>query len=198
MFRNRAHCCRAIAALSIAVISGSSVLGQEAVAVSDDSQAADRWGPLKLLEGSWSGAIKGALGTGTGNRRYEFIMDGQFLMSRHDSVRLPQEQSPQGDQHSEIGMFSYDSERETLVLREFMGEGVVVRSPCSIEGMTVVCTAEAVESGPGIRARLTLLIQDRYRFVERYEIAWAGEEDLQLYFSNEWTRVPDPDNWRKP
>lgn len=157
----------------------------------------DRWGPLRLLEGDWEGAIDGKLGTGRALRRYEFIMEGQYLMSSHNSVRLPQGQSPEGDQHAELGVFSFDSERETLVLREFMGEGVVVRSPCTVEDATVVCISESVESGPGIRARLTLMIEDRYRFTEKYEIAWSKEHELEVYFNNQWTRAPSLHDWRQ-
>lgn len=182
---------RKFALSGLIALLASTALAQGDNNTDDESKAADHWGPLALLEGTWSGSIQGALGTGTGARRYEFIMDGQFLMSRHNSVRLPQELSPDGDQHDELGVFSFDSERNSLVLREFMGEGVVIRSPCAIEEMTVVCTSETVESGPGIRARLTLVIQDRYRFQEKYEIAWRGDEELQPYFANQWTRIPD-------
>ena len=188
--RGHVLCC-VLGLLTFATPWESTTWAQEVGNTTGESQAPDRWGPLTLLEGTWTGAIQGALGTGTGVRRYELLMDGQFLMSRHNSVRLPQEKSPEGDQHEEIGVFSYDSERELLVLREFMGEGVVIRSACTIEEMTVECASEAVESGPGIRARLTILIQDRYRFIERYEIAWHNQEKLQPYFTNQWTRVPD-------
>ncbi len=155
-----------------------------------DTPAADKWGPLKLLVGKWKGEIDGKLGTGRGVREYEFIQGGLFLLFRHVSVRLPQEKSPQGDQHEELGVFSFDSERKTIVLREFMSEGIVVRSPCKVEGMKVECLTEAVESGPGIRARLVLEITDRYRFTEKYEIAWPGR-DFEHYFTNLWTRSPD-------
>jgi hypothetical protein len=155
--------------------------------------AADPWALLRLLEGSWDGAIEGKLGTGRGVREYSWIARGKFLMMRHVSVRLPQEKSPAGDEHEELGVFSFDRERETLVYREFMGEGVVPRSVCEVDQQTVVCTTESVESGPGIRARLRLEIVDRYRFNERYELAWPGR-DYELYFTNEWTRVPSFDD----
>ncbi len=159
------------------------------------AEAVDHWGPLKLLVGAWEGEIDGKLGKGRGMRRYEFILGGHFLQSRHISVRLPQEKSPQGDQHEEMGVFSFDSERGSIVHREFLSEGVVARSPCQIEGMKVVCVSESVESGPGIRTRLTLEITDRYRFTEVYEIAWPGKE-LEHYFTNHWTRSPTPGDWR--
>ena len=68
------------------------------------------------------------------------------------------------------------------------------RSVCETEANRVVCTTEAVESGPGIRARLTLEIIDRYRFVERYELAFPGKE-LELFFEIQWTRKPVLDVW---
>lgn len=173
-----------------------SALAQDAPEQEEARKTDDPWGPLRLLEGAWEGAIDGKLGTGKGVRRYEFIMDGKFLMSRHISVRLPQPASPEGDEHEELGVFSYDGERESVVLREFMGEGIVIRSPCTIDGPSVVCISEAIESGPGIRARLTLTISDRYHFSEKYEIAWSEGQELQHYFSNEWTRVPRPSDWQ--
>lgn len=45
-----------------------------------------------------------------------------------------------------------------------------------------------------MRARLTVTIADRYRFEERFELASPGQ-DLQLYFTNRWTRVPDLADW---
>jgi len=173
---------------------GPPVRAEQHTIPSEPTETADPWAPLKLLAGTWEGEIDGKLGTGKGLRRYELIMGDRFLLCRHLSVRLPQEKSPQGDQHEELGIFSYDSERNTIVFREFMSEGVVVRSACEVEGMKVVCTSEAVESGPGIRSRLTLEITDRYRFTEVYELAWPGQ-DLEHYFTNHWTRSPVPDDW---
>lgn len=163
---------------------------------SQAKEASDPWAPLRLLVGAWEGAIDGKLGKGRGLRRYEFINKGSFLLCRHLSVRLPQEKSPDGDQHEELGVFSFDSQRKLLVYREFLSEGVVVQSPCEVDGMRIVCTSETVESGPGIRARLTLEIKDRYRFTEKYELAWPGQKELEHYFTNHWIRAPRPQGWQ--
>jgi hypothetical protein len=157
------------------------------------TEEADPWELLRLLEGSWTGTIDGKLGTGTGVRQYDFVLGGRYLACRHESVRLPQEKSPKGDQHQELAIFSFDDERRKIVLREFMVEGVVSRYVCDTEDRQLVCVTEAVESGPGIRARLTLEVTDRYRFTEIYEIAWPGRE-LELYFTNRWTRSPKLEN----
>jgi len=149
----------------------------------------DRWGPLRLLVGTWDGAIEGRLGTGTGVREYEFILDESFLLFRQASVRMPQELSPAGDHHRELSIFSYDSDRDTIVLREFFVEGVVSRYACDIEGSKVTCVAEHIENGSGMQARLVLEIHDAYSFDEVFELAFAGD-DLSVYFTNRWTRRP--------
>ena len=170
----------------VAVLAFGSPAGAQQDPPGDES---DPWAQLRLLAGTWEGAIDGKLGKGKGLRRYEFIVGGKYLMSRHSSVRMPQEKSPGGDQHENLGVFSFDRERKTLVYRQFMIEDVVVRYTCDAMANKLVCTSEAVESGPGMRARLTLEISNRYRFVEAYEIGWPGKE-LELYFTNTWTRTP--------
>ena len=149
----------------------------------------DPWAPLRLLEGTWEGSIDGRLGQGTGRRHYQFILAGKFLLVRHSSVRLPQEKSPRGDDHRELGVFSFDSERATIVFRQFLVEGFVARYTCDMEPKRFVCTSESVESGDGLRARETVEIEDRYRFVETFELASPGEE-LEVFFTNRWARVP--------
>ena len=157
-----------------------------------DEQSAepDPWEPLRLLEGTWEGAIDGRLGQGAGRRRYEFILDGLYLLSRHASVRLPQEKSPVGDDHRELAIYSFDRERGTIVLRQFVVEGFVLRYACEVEPRRFVCTSESVENGTGMRARLTVEISNRYRFEEVFELASAGQE-LEVFFTNRWTRIPD-------
>lgn len=150
----------------------------------------DPWGPLRYLTGDWEGAIDGRLGTGKGVREYELVLQGQFLFYRHASVRMPQEKSPEGDHHRELAIFSYDSERQTIVLREFMVEGVVPRSTCDVAEMRVVCTTEHVESGPGIRARLILDFDSPHAFTETYHLAFPDDDELLHYFTNRWTRLP--------
>ena len=145
--RRWTRACFGLLPLVLALVAlGISVPAEE---VAEPSEPADPWGPLKLLVGTWQGEIEGKLGAGTGVRRYELIMSDRYLLSRHLSIRLPQEKSPEGDQHEELGVFSFDRERKTLVYREFMQEGVVVRSPCKVEGTKVVCVSEAVAPGCG-------------------------------------------------
>lgn len=154
----------------------------------------DPFGPLRDLPGRWEGAIDGRLGTGKGLRVYEFINDGKFLLARHSSVRPAQEKSPEGDHHQELALFSHDTERGTIMLREFMSEGVIPLSACEVEERRVRCVAESVENGEGIRARLTLDFVGPHEFVETYELAFPGDPELLHYFTNRWTRVPSVDD----
>jgi hypothetical protein len=183
-----------LTATLVLMVSGLAAEAAEDASSAEPMEAPDPWAALRMLDGVWEGAIDGKLGVGRGVRRYELMMADQYLVCRHRSVRLPQEKSPKGDQHDELLVFSYDGERETIVLREFMSEGVVVRSTCKTEGNRVMCSSEAVENGPGIRSRLTLEISDRYRFTEVYEIAWPGK-DFEHYFTIQWTRSPMPVSW---
>ncbi len=44
--------------------------------------------------------------------------------------------------------------------------------------------------GTGMRSRLTVEMSDPFPFEETLELAWPGEE-LTVYFTNRWSRVPD-------
>lgn len=149
----------------------------------------DVWAPLQSLIGSWQGAIDGKLGTGTGERTYRLILGDRFLLSRHSSVRLPQEKSPKGDNHEEMGVFSYDRARKAYVYRQFVIEGFVNQYLCDVGPEGFTCESEKVEGGPEIRARWKVTFVDRYRFEETFELASPGK-DYSLLFTNRWTRKP--------
>lgn len=174
-------------AFGILLVPGAGTRAQTVVPSAEETAA---WEPIRFLEGTWEAEISGSLGTGRGRRTYEEVFDGLYTLSKHASVRLPQAESPEGDHHRELGVYSYDRVRGTIVLREFMVEGYVVRSTCDTSSRRFVCTTEAVESGPGIRARLTVEISDPFRFVETYELDFPGRE-TSVHLTNTWTRVPD-------
>lgn len=153
----------------------------------------DPWAVLRLLEGTCEGTVGGKLGTGRAVRKYRGILGDQYLMTRHTSVRLPQEKSQKGDQHEEMGVFSFDRERQKIAYREFMIEGIISRYVCEREARKLVCDTEAVESRPGIRVHLVLEAVDRFRFSESCEIFWPGKEEPTV-ITVQWTRSPVLDN----
>ena len=143
--------------------------------------------------GLYQPAVDGRFGHGVGQRSYEFIFDGMYLVVKHASVRLPQEKSPEGDHHRELAIYSFDRERQKIVLREFIVEGYVLRYVCEVDPKRFVCTSESIESGSEMRARLTIDVPDAYHFDEIFELAPAGQ-DLTPYFNIRWTRIPDLSN----
>ena len=152
------------------------------------------WRLLNNLVGRWEGSIDGPLGSGGGIREYEFVLEGNFLMWRHASVRLPQEKVPAGDHHREIGFFSFDPERNKLVARSFIVENFVNQYVCEIDRQRVTCEMERTEgeNGSEWNGRLTLVIHDAFSFDETFELAPPGEA-LSVFFSEEWTRIPTLD-----
>lgn len=170
------------------LLAPASLAGQEAADVDDEP-----WALLRTLEGAWEGDIAGKLGTGTGSRIYEFVLDDQFLLVTHASVRLPQPESPKGDHHREMGVYSHDRSRGAIIYRQFIVEGYVLEYVCDTDrdARRLVCTTESVENGEGMRARETIHISSDHSFDEVFELASDGN-DLEVYFTNQWRRRPSP------
>ncbi len=175
----------------LALVFALSLATEHTVTAQERPVVTDQWETLKLLVGSWEGAIDGILGTGKGVRVYEFIIRDRYLSSKHSSVRLPQEKSPQGDNHEELGIFSYDATRAKFVYRQFVVEGFVNQYVCEMESeqSKFVCVTESVENGGGLRARWTVTIQNSFIFDEVFELAEPGR-DFEEFFRNRWERLP--------
>lgn len=148
-----------------------------------------RWATYRWLVGAWEGQLDDRFGTGSGHRKYELIFDDQFLVGWHSSLRLPQESSPEGDFHRELSIYSFDADRNTIVLRQFLIEGFVLQFTCNSEPMRLVCVSENVENGAEMSARLTIEFENKFRFSEKFELAGPGE-DLQPFTAITFTRVP--------
>ena len=75
-------------------------------------------------------------------------------------------------------MFSYDSARKALVLRQFHVEGFVNQYVLqSQDRQEIVFTSEAIENIPaGYRARATYRVLNQDEFVERFELAERGKD----------------------
>ena len=148
------------------------------------------WRSLRGLEGSWEGEIDGKWGTGRGVREFKIVVGGKYLQVRHSSVRPPQPATPEGDEHEELGVFSYDQQRGLVAYREFLGEGYVTRYRCTAAGDSIVCESEDIENGPDLQTRLVLVMVDNHHFIEIYEIGRQGKE-LERWFTNHWRRIPE-------
>lgn len=158
----------------------------------DSGEPADKsghWADYRLLAGTWEGRMDDRFGRGSAKRNYKFIFDDMFLVGWHTSVRQPQELSPDGDFHRELSIFSFDDERDSVVLRQFLIEGFVLQFVCESKRMRLTCVSEHVENGAEIRARLTIEFENRYKFSELFELASGGEE-LRPFTAITFMRMP--------
>ena len=135
-----------------AVVFSLFVAGQE-TAVSAQDGTTDPWGPLAGLVGTWEGSSDGKFGPATLQTTWQFVFGGKFLQSRTRSV------SGKGV-HEDLGMLSYDKNRERFVLREFYSEGYVNQFLLTFEddGATLVFETESVENAyvPTLSVRTTI------------------------------------------
>src|SRR5262245_4129046 len=101
------------------------VLASLLIWITLQSPSADPWVNVRPLAGTWTGSSNGEPGNGTVVRSYEFVLDNKYLHVRNKSTYAPQPKNPKGEVHEDWGMFSYDSGRKKLVLRQFHIEGFV-------------------------------------------------------------------------
>lgn len=159
-----------------------------------DEKAADLWARLRFLAGTWRGTSEGEPGTGTGERAYAFVLRDRFLEARNRVVYPPQDKNPEGEIHEDLGLFSVDRVRKTIVLREFHVEGFVNQYiEQDADGTDLVFVTEAIENIPrGWRARVRIARRGPDGFTESFELA-APDEDFHPYSRSEWRRfAPNP------
>jgi hypothetical protein len=151
----------------------------------------DALAPVAALVGRWSGTTEGQPGKGTVEREYERILGSRFIQVRNRSTYPPQEKNPKGEVHEDMGVFSFDSARKRIVLRQFHTEGFVnqyILDPDSPSGRLVL-TTEAIENIPaGWRARETYVFSGPDHVEEIFELAEPGK-DFEVYSRNRLTRV---------
>jgi hypothetical protein len=151
------------------------------------------WGAFDYFRGQWLGHETGKAGVGKGERTYEYILGGRYLLSRNKSTFEPQEQNPKGEVHEDWAIFSRDKNRNTFVIREFNSEGFVneftLDTSSSGENTFVFVSEKSENAPPGLRARLTFKLENENHFTEIFELALPGK-DFTVWLQNFWRRVP--------
>jgi hypothetical protein len=152
---------------------------------------ADALQPLAFLIGKWQGTSEGQPGSGRVERESTRILGARFIRLQNRSVYPPQEKNPKGEEHEDVGFFSFDTARRLLVLRQFHVEGFVnqyVADPAPPPGR-LVFTTEAIENIPaGFRARETYVSLGPDEFEEIFELAPPGKA-FELYSRARLKRV---------
>lgn len=157
-----------------------------------DQPAPSPWQFLNFFVGQWRGTTQGEPGHGTGERSYEFVLQGKFLQLKNKSVYLPQEKNPKGEIHEDLGLYSYDKKQKKYVYRQFHVEGFVneyVEQERSTDGKRLVLVTSSIENIPdGWHARETYTINGPDEYTEVFELAAPGK-DFALYSEGHWKRV---------
>jgi hypothetical protein len=151
----------------------------------------DRWAGFEFFLGDWTGAESAAFGEGRGERTYEFVLQGRYLLSRNRSVFPPHEGLPDGDVHEDWTLFSFDTARDTYVLRQFNSEGYVntfVLDAASAPPERMVFVLEASENAPGAQVSLTLTQAGPDAFDEVFEVTMPGASE-SITIRSRWTRT---------
>jgi hypothetical protein len=151
-----------------------------ALLVAQAEEKQDVWEPMKFLVGEWEGRGEGKSGISKVWKHWQFALNGKFLQMKTKAVFGPQEQNPRGETHEDVGYFSYDGERKTIVFRQFHVEGFIIRyviESISSNGQTVTFVSEQIENGPpGLVAKLIFEPLDADTLEERFELAFSGKE----------------------
>jgi hypothetical protein len=150
--------------------------------------------PLSALDpliGQWQGPQEGQPGKGTVDREYSRILRSRFVQLRNRSTYPVQQKNPKGEEHEDVGTFSYDSARKRILLHQFHVEGFVIQYVMEPQSKpdTLVFLSEAIANIPsGYRARETYTIIGPDEFEEVFEIAEPGK-DFSLYSRARLKRV---------
>jgi hypothetical protein len=132
---------------------------------------------LAALIGRWEGKGEGFGQTSEVMNTFEWALDNKFVLSKSKSIGY----NPEGkivEIHEDLGMYSYDQERERIVLREFYTEGYV-NTYVMDEGETSVefsLTTEHTEHAGGLKARLRFRFNSEDTLEMVLDLARPGEE----------------------
>lgn len=145
---------------------------------SQGAPGSDRWAAVRFLVGSWEGTSQGQPGKAVVRREYRFVLRDQFLEGRSSSTYPPQPSNEKGEEHEDVGLFSYDRGRKALVLRQFHVEGFVNQyredQPAAAGALSL--TSEAIENiPPGWRARESYVVVGPDEFEDTFELAEPGK-----------------------
>jgi len=144
----------------------------------------EAWEALEYFVGAWDATERGDPGVGRGSREYQYVLGGKFLEVRNTSMWEPTNDNPKGEVHEDLGFYSYDRQRGTVVFRQFHVEGFVNQyalDPASLDRRTFVFETEQIENLPrDWRARETFRILGEDEFEEVFELAAPGK-DFEVY-----------------
>lgn len=135
----------------------------------------DKWRPIRFLLGEWRGEESGS----KVEHIYKFILQDKFIHSRTRAEFEPKEGEEEGEVHEDWGFFSYDSDREKIIFRQFLSEGFVntyILEPIEPGGKKLIFNSESTESAGGMMARLTIEVVTENEYRMLLDLASPGKE----------------------
>ena len=107
------------------VITQASAQSTNSAVTTNAAAKPDLWKPMRVFIGTWTGDAKGESGEGKSEREYKFVLNNRFFQVSNRTTYSPQAKNPNGEQHEDLGLFSYDRSTKKFVLRQFHTEGFV-------------------------------------------------------------------------
>ncbi len=153
--------------------------------------AEDRFAAVRFLEGRWKGTAAGEPGRGVSEREYRFEMKGRYLSVKNKSTWEIVKGKTEPEIHEDWGLFSYDRNLKTVVLRQFHIEGFVneYRLTANEPDRREFTTVQIENLPAGFMAREVYRIVSKDEFIESFSIAEPGKE-FQPYSETRFRREP--------
>lgn len=134
---------------------------------------------LEFLIGEWEGNADGASGQSAVHLEFRRILSKRYINIEGHEVR-PAGAGPQNLAiHDDLGILSFDTTRQRMVLRQFHSEGFVVQYTAAptADKNRIVFLSEAIESLPtGSQVRETFLLVTADELERTLEQADPGKE----------------------
>lgn len=135
-----------------------------------DCAAAEDWGPLQFLVGTWVGEGEGQPGRGTGSFRFETDLQGRILV-RRSFAEYPAAGGKPAFRHDDLTIVHRDAESKVFKAVYYDNEGHVI--PYAVRAVEGGVVMESDGGGPRYRVTYTRQAPERMRM--KFEIAPPGK-----------------------
>lgn len=184
-----------LSSISLAHARDSSGVNGETATPARWESAMAAYAALEQFTGKWRGVGDGKWGTSRAEKLFAFILDGKVMCRGGSSVYPVQDRNPEGELHKAHSLIALAKGGSELMLTEYDNEGFIARYVLDL------ASSEANESWvfelvsgenlpPNFRARLTLHVPRKDRYVETFELDF-GDDGYVTYLTNRLGRVPD-------
>ena len=153
-----------IVSLIIATV-GSLLLFSRALPGAEQPSLTNPLESLQFLIGEWQGdSVESqgnsvsALESPRAHREFQRMLNDRYIRIESHEMHISEPRQPTQPPHDTIGIVSFDTARQKLVLRQFHTDGSIIQYSTDpyVKGRKLIFLSEAVENmPPGFRARTT-------------------------------------------